>query len=161
MTDRLEQLASLPPQTKAGKIRAFMPEIERRLADGVTRQAIIDWLAEGGIVVTPATFKSYLQRYREGNRSQPQPALSNPSPSPTPITRTPPVQPNTDRNTGTDPEPIMDGNSDREIPTPEPDPELGQSPKLADILDATKGDALTDQYMKRRKPIIGKNRSEK
>lgn len=160
MTNRREQRTSLPAQPKAGKIqtkagtiRAMMPEIERRLEDGVTRQGIIEWLAESGIEVTHATFKSYLQRYRARTRSQPTSA-----PSAIPAL---PAQPNTDRTNGTDPEPITDGNPDRESPMPEPDTVQDESPKLADILDAKKSEALTDQYMNRNRPIIGRKRSEK
>lgn len=152
MTTQLEKLAALPPRTKSGKIRAYMPEIERRIADGVALKAIIEWLAEGGINVTLPTFKSYLYRYRQETKGQTPPAQTMPQPQP--------AQPITDRNTGTDPEPIEDGNPDSETPSPEPDPEPAIPTKLADILDAKKGDALTDQYMTRRKPLIGRKRSE-
>lgn len=164
MADRLEQLASLPPQSKAAKVRAYMPEIERRLADGVSRQAIIEWLAEGGIEMSLPTFKSYLQRYRSSKaRSASKPTGSSSTPHiPASGGEISPVRDlNTDRNTGPDHEPIPDGNSDGEIPAPEPETVTAPDSSLNDILDPRKRDANTDQYMQRKPVLIGRNRSEK
>jgi hypothetical protein len=160
MTKKMEQRTSLPPQTKAGKaqtkagkIRALMPEIERRMADGVTRVGIIEWLAEREIEVTRATLKSYLQRYRQGTRSQSQLAPTLP--------QTIPALENTDRNTGTDPEPITDGNPDGETRMPEPDSEAQPERSFEDSIDPKKRGAYADQFMNRQPKLIGRKRSEK
>lgn len=149
MTDRLEQLAAIPPRTKAAKIRAFMPAIEKRISDGVSHQAIITWLADGGIEVTLGTFKSYLQRYRREAQTLQQPITLIPTKA-SALT-------NTDRNTGTDLEPMEDGNPSSELP--EPDPEPVNRRTLADILDAKKSEAHLDQFFIR-KPLFGRNRDK-
>jgi len=149
MTDRLEQLAAIPPRTKAAKIRAFMPAIEKRISDGVSHQAIIKWLADGGIEVTLGTFKSYLQRYRREAQTSPQSVTLIPTQAP--------ALENTDRNTGTNPEPIEDGNPPSELPEPEPAPANKRA--LADILNAKKSEAYLDQFFVR-KPLFGRNRDK-
>ncbi|MBW6533210.1 hypothetical protein KZ820_20910 [Sphingomonas sp. RRHST34] len=116
-------------------------------------KAIIEWLAEGGIDLTLLTFKSYLYRYRQETKGKTPPAQTVPLPQPD--------QPNTDRNTGPDLEPITNGNSDGETPVPEPETEPAPESSLNDILDPRKRDANTDQYMQRKPVLIGRNRSEK
>jgi len=147
MTDRLEQLAAIPPRTKAAKIRAFMPAIEKRISDGVSHQAIITWLADGGIEITLGTFKSYLQRYRRDALQQPV----------TQIPTQAPALMNTDRNTGTNPEPMEDGNPPSELP--DTDSEPANKRTLANILDAKKSETYSDQFFIR-KPLIGRNRDK-
>lgn len=149
MTDRLEQLAAIPPRTKAAKIRAFMPAIEKRISDGVSHQAIITWLADGGIEVTLGTFKSYLQRYRRDAQTLQQPVNQIPTQAPALM--------NTDRNTGTNPEPMEGGNPPSELP--DPDPEPANKRALADILDGEKSEAYLDQFFIR-KPLVGRNRDK-
>jgi hypothetical protein len=152
MTDRLEQLAAIPPRTKAAKIRAFMPAIEQRISDGVSHQAIVAWLAEGGIEVTLATFKSYLQRYRREAQTLPRRV--------TPIPAQIPALGDTERNTVTDSKPMADDNPSSDLPETEPDTVAANSLTLADILDPKKSEARSDQYFNRLKPLFGRNRDK-
>lgn len=149
MTDRLEQLAAIPPRTKAAKIRAFMPAIEKRISEGVSHQAIITWLADGGIEVTLGTFKSYLQRYRRDAQTLQQPVTQIPTQAPALM--------NTDRNTGTNPEPMEDGNPG-DTTEPGPDNEAQAERRFEDMFDRKKRDAFTDQFMNRQRPLFGRNR---
>lgn len=63
--DLTTALRAVEPATKAGQLREVMPIIEQQLRAGVTRQAILNVLAEQGIVLTLETLKSYLYRYRK------------------------------------------------------------------------------------------------
>lgn len=157
MTDPLlDALKTVPHVTKAARLRALMPEIERQVSEGKRWEDIIAHLNEAGLEIPRETFKSYLYRYRRKLRSaSAQPAITQPAD----IEPTAPER-NTDRNTGIDPEPITDGNPDSDTPSPEPDPVEAKRPTLADILDAKKSNALTDQYMNSRKPLLGRKRSE-
>lgn len=152
MTDRLEQLAAIPPRTKAAKIRAFMPAIEQRISDGVSHQAIIAWLAEGGIEVTLATFKSYLQRYRREAQTLPRRV--------TPISAQTPASGDTEHNTVTGSKPMPDNNPSSDLPETEPDIVTVGQLSLTDLLDAKKSDAYIDQFMNRRPLLIGRNRNK-
>jgi hypothetical protein len=151
MTERLEQLAAIPPRTKAAKIRPFMPAIEKRILDGVSHQAIITWLADGGIEVTLGTFKSYLQRYRRKAQTLQQPV--------TPIPTQASAVKNTDRNTGTDPRPMEDGDQG-DTTEPGPDSEAQAERRFEDMFDRKKRAAFTDQFMNRQPLLIGRNRDK-
>lgn len=75
MKDAFEQrLAALqPPAERGGQTRAIRERydaIEAALARGVTRQQIVDLLAEDGITVSLAFFKNALYRIRQ-ERSRP------------------------------------------------------------------------------------------
>jgi hypothetical protein len=152
MMDRLEQLAAIPPRTKAARIRAFMPAIEKCISDGVSHQAIITWLADGGIEVTLGTFKSYLQRYRREAQTLPQPV--------TPVPAQASVLTNTDRNTGTDPRPMKDGDPG-DTTEPGPDSEAQAERQFEDMFDRKKRAAFTDQFMNRQPLLIGRNRDKR
>ena len=62
-------LAALEPQSKVARLRASMPAIEARLDAGVRAADILQVLAQAGLELTPATFKSYLQRHRRKLRA--------------------------------------------------------------------------------------------
>lgn len=68
--DLEKALQGVEPVTKAAQVREVMPIIERQLKSGVRQQAILDVLKAQGIELTPATFKSYLARYRKTNKTE-------------------------------------------------------------------------------------------
>ena len=51
-------------RTKAARFRELMDDIEAALKAGVSQARVIEGLAESGLVMTPATFKSNLHRAR-------------------------------------------------------------------------------------------------
>lgn len=148
-----DQIASFKGKSVASQLRALMPDIDRRVREGVEHETIVAGLAEAGLTINLNTFRSNLYRYR--NRANGSKAGNT--------AETPPThpEPNTARNTVIAPEPIEDGNPTSEISETEPDTVPALTPKLADILDAKKSESFTDQFMHRRKPLIGRNRSDK
>ena len=151
MNELIEGIRALSVRTKSGRLRALMPVIEDRLADGVRQQDIITALREGGIDLTPGTFKSYLHRYRAKQRSHltSVPKLkSEPS-------RSEQDRPHTDLSVNTNRTPSVNGGMEAESTDLIPN-----QLTLADILDRKNSDALTDQYMNRRRPLIGRNRGK-
>jgi hypothetical protein len=149
MTDPLiESLKTVPRTTKAARLRALMPEIERLLSEGVLRQDIIEHLKAGGLDLTLETFKTYLFRYRRDRRSA----------------ETSPIEPTTssqrervaDRSVVTDP--IQGDNPDGDTTKPEVDSGAQPELRFEDVFDRKKRDAYADQFMKPRPLILGRNR---
>ncbi len=65
MTDDLKTLInSLTGTSTASRLRKVMPEIEQKLGEGVKHEEIILALAEAGLVISMATFRGNLYRYR-------------------------------------------------------------------------------------------------
>jgi hypothetical protein len=149
MTDPLiESLKTVPRTTKAARLRALMPEIERLLSEGVLRQDIIDHLKAGGLDLTLETFKTYLFRYRRDRRS----AETSPI-EPTPSSQRERVA---DRSVVTDP--IQGDNPDGDTTKPEVDSGAQPELRFEDVFDRKKRDAYADQFMKPRPLILGRNR---
>ena len=75
----------------SGLVRKYLPEIEKRLVEGDTRDLILDWMcAETGIEIPKATFIKALYRARQwAKTAMPVEAYYPPPSSP------PPVQPST------------------------------------------------------------------
>jgi len=144
MDRMLEGLRNLTIRTKSGRLRTLMPVIEERLAAGVSQQDIVNVLREGGIDLTLGTFKSYLHRHRAKLRDRP----TNPDAANS-------VSPRLARGLLTD----------ADTPPGGVDVDAGSSDSLAeqltleDLFDAKKSDAFTDQYMKLRRPLFGRNRN--
>lgn len=144
MDQMLEGLRNLTIRTKSGRLRALMPVIEERLTAGVSQQDIVNVLREGGIDLTLGTFKSYLHRHRAKLRDRPaNPATANS------------VSPRLARSLSTDAD-TPPGEIDVDAGSSDP---LAEQSTLADLLDARKNDAFTDQYMNRRRPLFGRNRN--
>jgi predicted NBD/HSP70 family sugar kinase len=59
--------------SKAGRLRALMPEIEQRIAAGVRIADIVRTLNANGLQITTATVKSYLYRFRKASRAEVEP----------------------------------------------------------------------------------------
>jgi len=54
---------------KSARLRRLLPEIERRLKDGVTHEEIVALLNASGLEMTLGTFRNYLYRHRNAARS--------------------------------------------------------------------------------------------
>lgn len=57
--------ATDPRASTAARLRALMPYIETRLAEGVPHSAIVEDLHEAGFPVPMKTFRTALYRYRK------------------------------------------------------------------------------------------------
>lgn len=60
-----QAIARLEPRSAAGRLRELMPEIERKVREGVRYADIVAALEEGGIKIGLETFRKYLHRYRK------------------------------------------------------------------------------------------------
>ena len=80
--DIQDALNKLQPTTKAARLRALLPDIERQLAAGVQLKAIQAALHSGGLEFTLTTLKTYLYRFR---KETPRSALSTVVPVAIPI----------------------------------------------------------------------------
>jgi hypothetical protein len=147
-----DQIASFTGKTLASQLRVLMPDIDSRVRDGVDHETIVEGLTKAGLPISLNTFRVYLYRYRlKARASKVEPLVE--------IVRSEP-EPNTDRNTATDPKPMADDNPPSDLPEREPDTVAVDNLSLADLLDAKKSDAYIDQYMNRRPRLLGRNRGK-
>ena len=58
-------ILSLPGKTLAAKLRQLMPDIDRRVREGVGHEEIVETLNQHGLDVKLETFRKYLYRYRK------------------------------------------------------------------------------------------------
>lgn len=63
-------LEQLPIGKKAAQLRLVMPEVEKRLQEGVSYQAIVEALSASGLALTVPTFKTYLYRWRKSQEKR-------------------------------------------------------------------------------------------
>lgn len=138
MTDDLKaRIDALSGSTVAAKLRAVMPDIDRKVRDGVRHEEIIEALEAAGVSVNLNTFRSNLYRYRRKHGADARTA-----PPERVIHRT-------------------DGNSsggavgEAEPSAPVSDDEFEAS------LDPKNRDAIGEKYLARRPNLLGKNRSGK
>jgi hypothetical protein len=147
-----DQIASFTGKTLASQLRVLMPDIDSRVRDGVDHETIVEGLTKAGLPISLNTFRVYLYRYRSKARaSKVEPLVE--------IVRSEP-DPNTDRNTVTDPKPMADDKPLSDLLEREPDTVAVGNLSLADLLDAKKSDAYIDQYMNRRPLLLGRNRGK-
>ena len=95
-TDDLKAMISaMPGKTLAAKLRAVMPEIDKRVREGVRHDELIEMLNIHGFDLKLNTFRKYLYRYRKKlAEEQQQPARPIPAPaSPTAIKSRPDGKP--------------------------------------------------------------------
>ena len=59
-----------PRASTSARLRALMPYIETRLAEGAPHSAIVEDLREAGLPVPIKTFRAALYRYRKQSRRQ-------------------------------------------------------------------------------------------
>lgn len=134
-------IRGIPGKTLAAKLRTIMPEIDKRVREGVQHQEIIDVLNEQGLDINLNTFRSYLYRYRKKAQKE---GLRNPEPKP--------------------PEPASatGGNSSVEGSGEEnPRDDKAQTSNFEDVFDNQKRDAFSEKYMSQRRPISTKRSKDK
>jgi hypothetical protein len=67
-TDQLKTMISgLATKTVYGQLEPLMPEIDRRIREGVPRAEIHKLITAQGIEISEGTFYNYLHRYRKRN----------------------------------------------------------------------------------------------
>ena len=76
--ERLNEIDAEGARPKSARIAELLPEIEGALSKGFSRAHVVDALKAEGIDLTPALLSSYLQRFRQRQRS----ALATPSAPP-------------------------------------------------------------------------------
>jgi hypothetical protein len=65
-SDDLKSLIdAIPGRTVAAKLRRMMPDIDRRVREGIQHEEIISTLNANGFNLNLNTFRSYLYRYRK------------------------------------------------------------------------------------------------
>lgn len=130
-------IEGIPGKTLAAKLRGLMPEIDKRVREGVQHEEIIDTLNANGFDLNLNTFRSYLYRYRKKVRAGEAPA-----------------KPTKSATTANGNSPVEDAGEDEQLPDE-------VSPSLADALDARKRDQLGDKYLSRQRPIFNKRSDKK
>jgi hypothetical protein len=133
--DRLKAaISKLAGTTAAAKLRQVMPEIDRKVHDGVRHGEIIAALNAEGLDATLETFRKNLYRYRAKLRKAEGSFR--------------PVKP-TAQVTGNSPVGTI---ATDETPT-------ADNANFEAALDPKKRDQIGEQYLARRLPLIGKKRS--
>lgn len=105
-TDQLKTMISgLAGKTVYGQLEPLMPEIDRKIREGVPRAEIHQVITAQGIEISQGTFYNYLHRYRKRN-----------STTASPSTKAAPVKPS---NKSTPPPVVQNGNSEAAVDEPE------------------------------------------
>lgn len=128
------EVASLPPATWAARIRALMPIIERRLAEGLGSQQIVDLLneyGEQGRKLTRDHFWWVVKRHRrQAGRNRPDTTAGPPE-----VAASPPVE---ERRHGTD----RRGTERAGLPAPPPAPPASRERTV--VAERTDGERTTE-----------------
>jgi hypothetical protein len=74
--DLKTRINALSGKTTAAKLRDVMPDIDRKVREGVRHEDIIQTLGETGLKLSLATFRGNLYRYRRLVQSIPEPELT-------------------------------------------------------------------------------------
>lgn len=76
-------IAAVPERSVAAQLRKVMPEIDRRVREGASYEAVVEALRRSGVDLTVNTLKSYLYRWRKRQGQQePIPAAGPPAAAP-------------------------------------------------------------------------------
>lgn len=135
-TDQLKSMISgLATKTIYGQLEPLMPEIDKRIKEGVPRAEIHELIRAQGIEISQGTFYNYLHRYRKRNQKSATPRKAE---NKTEIAK--------ERN----------GNSAIAVPEVIPEPDTietesaSSEPSLDDLLKNEKArEEYTDQFMTR------------
>jgi hypothetical protein len=81
LADLKTSLEKLSATTKAARLRALMPLIEAKLAEGVRHAEIVLALNEQGFTLTEKTYRNYVHRQRKQCRATPsgEPGVAAPA----------------------------------------------------------------------------------
>lgn len=77
-----EALRAVPVRTLSGRLRSFMPLIERRMRDGVHLSQITEVLQSNGLPIQIGTLRKYLTRYHQSQRNSNAAAKTTGAPKP-------------------------------------------------------------------------------
>lgn len=69
-------IEDIPGKTIAAKLRRLMPEIDKRVREGIQHVEIIEALNANGFNLNLNTFRSYLYRYRKKVQASEPPSQS-------------------------------------------------------------------------------------
>lgn len=58
------KINSLTVKSKSAKLKSIMPEIDRKVTEGVSHEDIVEALREEGFIISLPTFRTNLYRYR-------------------------------------------------------------------------------------------------
>jgi len=126
-------IETIEVKTQAARLRAIMPEILRRLDEGVSHEQIVEALNQSGhFDLSLGTFRKYLYRYRQKLRRR------------------------TDTSSNFSGEKMH-----YQIDELQSNETKSASEKLEDIISARNRETLGDNYINRSRPIFGKSRSQK
>lgn len=131
-TDQLKTMISgLAGKTVYGQLEPLMPDIDRKIKEGVPRAEIHQLITAQGIEISAGTFYNYLHRYRKRNSITEAPGKASNKPKP-------PV--------------VQNGNSEAvevkpdAVSSPAPDSE----PSVSDLLSNEQSrEDFTNQFMQR------------
>lgn len=136
-------IETIEVKTQAARLRAIMPDILRRIDEGVSHEQIVEALNRGGqFDLNLGTFRKYLYRYRKKLRQQPKSGK-------------PAVETAARTNGNLSSELVQDSDDETQGDETKTDSE-----KLAEVLSARNRDTLGDNYLNRSRPILGKSRSK-
>lgn len=124
-------VAGIPSATLAAKLRPVMPEIDRRVREGVRHDEIVAALNANGIALSLNTFRTYLYRWRK---------KAGPTAAPPPERRGLP------RHANTKP-PVAD-------PRPRVESPVRDRPDLDAVLDQAQRDEFSERYLACARPIF-------
>ena len=125
-----KSISKLQPRSTAARLRELMPEIDRKARSGVQCADIVAALTEGGLKVSLKTLRQYLYRWRAAARK----ARGAPAPD---LSKTP---------------------AGSAKFTDEP-PALHEAARFEAALDPKRRGDFAEKYLERRRPLIGKGRS--
>lgn len=131
-TDQIKSMISgLEGKSLYGQLEPLMPEIDRKIREGVPRAQIHQLITDQGITITEGTLYNYLHRYRKRNSATPSAGKSANKPKP------PAVQ-----NGNSEVEPVA--------PVTESAQASSSDPSINDLLSNEQSrEEFTNQYMTR------------
>lgn len=138
-TDQLKTMISgLAGKTVYGQLEPLMPEIDRKIREGVPRAEIHQLITAQGIEISQGTFYNYLHRYRKRNSTTASPATKATQAKPSNKIAPPPV--------------VQNGNSEAAVDEPETESSKMQhvEPSPADLLSNEQSrEEFANQFMTR------------
>lgn len=124
-------VAGIPSATLAAKLRPVMPEIDRRVREGVRHDEIVATLNANGVALSLNTFRTYLYRWRKTAG----------------LAVVSPVELTGSAGHAITKPPVM-------APRPRAVPPIRDRPDLDAVLDAARRDEIGETYLGRARPIF-------
>lgn len=128
------RLAVIPPRRLSNKLRAAMPEIDRRVREGVEHDEIVALLNASGFDMSLGAFRKRLYRWR---RKESLAAGDH-----------------HDAGRGAQPLHVEPADFPKPSPRPRSQPPIEDRSELADVLDRARRNEIGDEYLARQRPIL-------